>query len=255
MTKIGLALGSGGLRGMAHLGVLQVLEERGIAVDFVAGCSIGSLIGALYCSGHSTDMLIKLAKEIKARHILDFIVPKMGIFSGDKILELMNLLTKRCEFHQLKIPLHIVAADLNKGECVVLKSGLVSRAVRASISVPGVFVPYELNGRVLIDGAVLDPTPTDVAFAMGADVVVAVDLSQPVTDFPLNTMFDIIIKSIDIMENELIKHKHSDENVLLLRPDVAHIPPSSFAYIDESIALGRDAAEKMLPDLYKLLRR
>lgn len=253
MTKIGLALGSGGLRGMAHLGVLQVLEEENIPIDYVAGCSIGSVVGALYCSGQPMDMLIKLAKEIKTRHVLDFSVPKMGIFSGDKILELMNLLTKQCDFEQLKTPLNIVATDLHKGESVVLKSGLVSKAVRASISVPGIFVPYELNGAVLVDGAVLNPTPADIAFSMGADVVIAVDLSQALTNFPLNNMFDIIIKSIDIMENELIKNKQADSNVILLRPNVAHIPPSSFAHIEESIALGRKSAQEMLPELYRLL--
>ena len=255
MPKIGLALGSGGLRGMAHLGVLQVLEKEQIKIDYIAGCSIGSMVGALYCVGHDTDMLIKLAQQIKTRHVIDFAVPKMGIFSGNKILEIMELLTKKCEFKDLKIPLHIVATDLNKGETVILNSGSVSKAVRASISVPGVFVPYELNDRVLVDGAVLNPTPTDVVFSMGADVVIAVDLSQAYTNFPLRNMFDIMIKSIDIMENELIKNRQNKSDVILLRPNVAHIPPSSFAHIEESVELGRTCAKEMLPALYQLLNK
>lgn len=243
------------MRGMAHLGVLQLLEEERIAVDYIAGCSIGSLIGALYACGHDPGMLIKLAQQMKKRHVLDFIVPKMGLFSGDKILEMMELLTKRCNFEDLKIPLCVLATDLNKGKSVVLDQGAVSCAVRASVSVPGIFVPYQIGDAVLVDGAVMNPTPIDTAFSMGADVVIAVDLSQENTDFPLENMFDVLMKSIDIMEYELIKNRATKEGTVLIRPQIAHIASSSFEHVEECVQLGKAAAKEMLPELYHLLGR
>lgn len=251
--KIGLALGSGGLRGCAHLGVLKVLEREKIRVDFVAGCSIGSLVGALYCAGHEAETIIKLATHLKRRHWLDFVVPQMGLFAGERILETMRLLTKDASFSELAIPLSIVATDLHKGESVVFNQGSVSEAVRASTSVPGVFVPYEIDGRLFVDGAVLNPTPIDVAFDMGADAVIAIDLSYADTDFKLMSMFDVIVKSIDIMEQELIKHRKNRRNVVLLRPEIAHISPSSFEHMNECITLGETCAVQMLPKIYRLI--
>lgn len=251
--KIGLALGSGGLRGLAHLGVLKVLEEENIRIDCISGCSIGSLIGALYCCGHKADTIIKLAKHLKRRHWLDFVVPKMGLFSGDKVLETMSLLTQRKQFSDLDIPLSIVATDLNKGESITLNDGVISKAVRASISVPGIFVPYQFDDKILVDGAVLNPMPIDIAFNMGADVVIGVDLSQKDTDFKLNNIFDVIIKSIDIMEQELMKSRRYQDNLILIRPCLSHISPSSFDHIDECIHLGEICARRNLPALYNLL--
>lgn len=255
MPKIGLALGSGGLRGLAHLGVLKVFEKEKIQIDCVAGCSIGSLVGALYCCGHKLDTIIKLATHLKKRHWLDFAVPQMGLFGGEKILEMMRLLTKNGEFTDLKIPLSVVATDLNRGESVILNQGLVSNAVRASTSVPGIFVPYVMEDRLLVDGAVLNPTPIDVVFNMGADLVIAIDLSYANTDFKVTSMFDVIIKSIDIMEQELIKHRRDKDNVILLRPDIAHISPSSFDHMDECIALGEACAQNMLPEIYRMIEK
>lgn len=253
--KIGLALGSGGLRGLAHVGVLKVLEKENIPIDYVAGCSIGSLIGALYCSGHSADTILKLAQNLGKRHWLDFLVPKMGLFSGDKIIETMNLLTKQNCFSELDTPLAIVATDLNKGEEVIFTEGLVSKAVRASVSVPGVFVPYQLEDMLLVDGAVLNPTPTDIALKMGADIVIAVDLSHTNSNCKINNMFDVIIQSIDIMERELMKYRHEENNVILIRPDVAHISPSSFESIDECVAIGEKSTYDSLEQLYKIIEK
>lgn len=253
--KIGLALGSGGLRGLAHLGVLKVLEKEKIPIACVAGCSIGSLVGALYCAGHKSETVVKLAKHLKKRHWLDFIVPQMGLFAGERILETMRLLTKNAEFSDLEIPLSVVATDLNHGESVLINQGSVSQAVRASTSVPGVFVPYELGGRILVDGAVLNPIPIDAAFRMGADVVIAVNLSQANTDFKLTSMFDVIIKSIDIMEQELIRYRHIQDNVVLIRPEIAHISPSSFDHMDECVELGEKCAQCVLPEIYEMIEK
>jgi NTE family protein len=249
---VGLALGSGGLRGLAHIGVLQVLEREKIPVNYIAGCSIGSLIGSLYASGLDSETLYKLAKNLKRRHWIDLVIPKMGLVAGDRTLETIRLLTRRKHFDDLAIPLAVVAADLYTGEEIVFREGEVALAVRASISVPGVFVPCRYDGKLLVDGAVVNPTPIDVARGMGADIVVAVDLVPTGDPAAVTNLFDIIIQTIDIVERQLFKHRehHCD---LLVKPEVGHISPSSFAAVDECVSLGVQAMEAGLPELRKLL--
>ncbi len=250
--KIGLALGSGGLRGMAHIGVLKVLAREKVPIDMVAGCSIGSLIGSLFCSGMDPELMGKLSRHLKRSYWLDFVVPKMGIVAGDKLLETVRLLTKRQSFEQLLIPLAVVATDLTNGREEVFKTGNIADAVRASISVPGIFVPYELDNRVFVDGAVLNPTPIDVVKKMGADVVIAVDLVHSNSVCSLGNMFDVILQSIDIMERELCRHRqhHCD---LVIRPELSHISPSDFEAVDECILAGEQATEAALDHIKELI--
>lgn len=250
--KIGLALGSGGMRGLAHVGVLRVLARENITVSHIAGCSIGSLIGALYAAGLDADTILKLAKSLKRRHWLDFIMPKMGLIAGDRTLDMLRLLTRRKEFAELAIPLAVVATELNTGQEVVFNEGPVAEAVRASISVPGIFVPFAHRDMLLVDGAVLNPTPIDVAHRMGADIVIAVDLVPTGASADMSNIFDVIIQSIDIMERQLFKQRAQYCDILV-KPEVAHISPSSFSSVDECVALGEKAMEAMLPDFYKLL--
>ncbi|MEN6413473.1 MAG: patatin-like phospholipase family protein [Veillonellales bacterium] len=250
--QIGLALGSGGLRGLAHVGVLKVLEREKINIDCIAGCSIGSMIGALYCSGQKPETIIKLAKHLKPRYWLDFVIPKMGVVSGEKVLNTVRLLTQKKNFADLDIPLAVVATEINHGREIVFTEGDLAQAVRASISVPGIFVPCQIDDMLLVDGAVLDPTPIDVARRMGADIVIAVDLAHAGTVCSITNMFDVMIQSIDIMERELFKH-HQYPCDVLIRPEVAHISPSSFQSIDECVALGEKAAEAMLPEIKRLI--
>lgn len=250
--KVGLALGSGGLRGLAHVGVLRVLEREKIPVDYIAGCSIGSMIGALYCAGQQPDTILKLARHLKRNYWLDFIIPKMGIVSGEKVLQVMRLLTQQKSFADLKTPLAVVATEINHGKEVVFTEGDLAKAVRASISVPGIFVPYQWDDMLLVDGAVLNPTPIDVVRKMGADIVIGVDLAYASTVSSITNMFDVIIQSIDIMERELSKHRQPHCDVLI-RPEISHISPSSFESIEECVALGEAAAELVVGEIRRLL--
>lgn len=254
MTRptIGLALGSGGLRGLAHIGVLRVLEREQVPIDYIAGCSIGSLIGSLYASGLDSETIFKLAKNLKRRHWLDFVIPKMGLIGGDRTLDTIRLLTQRKHFGDLAIPLAVVAAELASGKEVTFTAGEVAEAVRASISVPGVFVPYRLGDTLLIDGAVVNPTPIDVAHRMGADIVIAVDLVPAGDTANITNIFDIIIQTIDIVERQLFKHREHYCDILV-KPAVGHISPSSFEAVDECVALGAQAMEEALPQLRSLL--
>lgn len=250
--KIGLALGSGGLRGLAHIGVLKVLERENVPLDYIAGCSIGSLIGAFCAAGLDSNTILKLAKNLKRRHWLDFIIPKMGLVAGDRTLEMIRLLTQRKRFDELTIPLAVVATELNIGQEVVLTEGEVAMAVRGSISVPGVFVPYKMGEMVLVDGAVINPTPIDIARKMGADIVIAVDLVPVGVVANITNMFDVIIQSIDIMERELFKNRLHPCDVVV-KPNVSHLSPSSFDSVDECVALGEQAMEAALPQVRLLM--
>lgn len=253
--KIAVVLGSGGLRGISQVGVLKVLEDENIKIDHIVGCSMGSLIGALYCCGHTTDNILKLAMNLKREHWFDIKIGKMGLCSGEQALTIMKLLTQKRKFSETDISLSIVAADLNAGEEVVFSEGSVAEAVRASISIPGVFMPYQKGEMLLVDGAVVNPTPIDIAFNNGADIVIAVDLSYASTFCKINNFFNVIIKSIDIMEHELMKNRINDDKVVMIRPDVGHISPSSFDYMEEAVALGEIAAKEMLPTITELIAK
>ena len=240
------------MRGLAHVGVLKVLERERISVDFVAGCSIGSLIGALYCAGLGPEHIFRVAKTLRKKHWLDFIVPQMGVISGERAYETIRLLTRRKSFDQLEIPLAVVATLLEEGQEFVFTEGEVAGAVRASISVPGIFVPFVLDGKMYVDGAVINPTPIDVVRAMGSDIVIGVDLAHAGTVSEVRNMFDVVIQSIDIMEKELFKYRRHCCDVLI-QPNVAGLSPSAFDEMELAAAAGEAAAEESLSQIRELI--
>ncbi|MBT3836269.1 patatin-like phospholipase family protein [Candidatus Woesearchaeota archaeon] len=174
--KLGLALGAGAARGLIHIGVLKVLHKHGIKPHYIAGTSMGSVIGAAYAAGNSPEDLEKIATTTDWKKIIDFTIPKSGILKGDLVEKRINEIVKGKEFKDLDIKFGAVSYNLTKRERVVFTEGNLARALRASISIPGVFTPPIINGDRYIDGVVTDPTPFDVVQDMGADVVIAVDL-------------------------------------------------------------------------------
>ncbi len=175
--KIGLVLGSGSARGLAHIGVLSVFEKYGIRPYCIAGTSIGAAIGALYCSGMSPEQMRRMAITTEWQDLLDFTVPKTGFLAGNKFEKYIQELTGNCRFSDLKIPLRVVATDIKNSNIVVFSAGNVAKAVRASVSIPGVFSPVKIDKHELVDGALVDPLPIGVARDMGAEIIVAVDVS------------------------------------------------------------------------------
>ena len=178
---VGLVLGGGASRGWAHVGVIEALEEAGIPVDVIAGCSVGSYVGAIYASGGLASLkeFILRMDGKKMFSYFDVVIPRSGLLDGSKKLrEFLSGHTDAETFEDLKIPLKMVATDLESGDKVVLKSGDLFSALRATMSMPGLFAPTLVKGRWLVDGGLVDPVPVGVARAMGADVVIAVDLNS-----------------------------------------------------------------------------
>ncbi|CAG9619827.1 patatin-like phospholipase family protein [Sutcliffiella rhizosphaerae] len=251
--KIGVALGSGGARGFAHLGALKVLREENIPVDLIAGSSMGALVGSFYAMGHDMERLYKIATAFKRKYYLDFTVPKMGFVNGNRVKELIRMFTQNKNIEDLDIPLSIVTTDLEKAEKVILTHGPISEAVRASISIPGIFVPEKLNGRLLVDGGVVDRVPVSVARDMGADIIIAIDVSQVKTNEPVDSIFDVILQTIDIMQNELVKKSELEADIMI-RPPVAHYSSRAFTNIEEIIRIGENATRLQIPLIRKSLR-
>jgi len=179
--KIGLVLGSGSSRGWAHIGVIEALEEAGIPIDLIAGCSIGAYVGALHACGclqQLKDFVLRMDGK-KVFSYFDFVIPRSGLLDGTrKLHELFSMHTAVKDFTELAIPLSVVATDLELGDKVVLKSGNLLKALRATMSFPGLFAPALVKNRWLVDGGLVDPVPVGVARAAEADLVVAVDLNS-----------------------------------------------------------------------------
>ena len=178
---VGLALGSGSSRGWAHIGAIEALEEENITIDYIAGCSIGAYVGAIYAAG-SLKSLKEFVLRMDGKKVFsyfDVVFPRSGFLNGTKkVKELFSMHTDVERFSQLKIPLMMVATDMGTGDKVVLRSGSLLNALRATMSMPGLFAPASVKGRWLLDGGLLDPVPVGVARAMGPDVVIAVDLNS-----------------------------------------------------------------------------
>jgi NTE family protein len=179
--RVGVVLGSGASRGWAHIGVLEALVEAEIPIDFIAGCSVGAYVGALFASGSLGSLknfLVRMDGK-KVFSYFDVVFPRSGLLNGSRrVQELFSMHTDARDFSELNIPMVMVATDLERGEKVVINSGSIIKGLRATMSYPGLFAPVQLNGRWLVDGGLVDPVPVGVAQAMGAGVVIAVDLNN-----------------------------------------------------------------------------
>jgi len=181
--KIGLALGAGGPRGLAHIGVLKVLEKNGISIDCVAGTSMGSLIGAIYAAGIEITRLEEIALNMDLKQIAVMFtptIPRSGLIEGKRVREFIKSFVSDANIEDLKIPFAAVATDIETGEEIVINKGSVAEAVRASISIPGIFTPVRLGDRFLVDGGLVNPVPVSVVAQMGVDAIIAVNTLCPV---------------------------------------------------------------------------
>ncbi|KAB2337398.1 patatin family protein [Cytobacillus depressus] len=250
--KVGLALGSGGARGFAHLGAIKVFKDEGIPIDLIAGSSMGAMVGCFYGAGLDIDRLYKLAKAFKRKYYLDFTVPKMGFIAGKKVKELIRILTHGKNIEELDLPVRVVATDLVTGEKVVFEKGSIADAVRASIAIPGIFVPEKLNGRILVDGGVVDRVPVSVVKEMGADIVIAIDVSHVKTNSEITSIYDVIMQSLDIMQMELVSHREIVSN-FMIKPRVEMFSSRAFTNIEEIIQIGEAETKKYVAQIKELI--
>jgi len=211
---VALALSSGGARGFVHIGVLKALDRHRIPIVGIAGSSMGALIGALYCTGYTGEELEQLAGSIRRSHYMDVSVSKMGLVAGKKLHSLVLKLTHGKNLEDLKIPLKVVAVDIERGEEVIISHGRIADAVRASASIPGMFSPVHRGNRLLVDGGVLNRVPADLAREFDGNGVVAVDVGIDLAS-RMTSMFDVLFQAFDIMARELRRYQTISADVLI----------------------------------------
>lgn len=254
-VKIGLALGSGAARGLAHIGVIKVLEENNIPIDSIAGSSIGALVGGLYASGLAICEIEKIALTMTNRDMFSLVDPSLGkgFIKGDKISSFIkeHLVTK--DFKDCRIPFKATATDIKTGEIVVQDSGSIAEAIRASISVPLVFQPVARDGRLLVDGGVGSPVPVDVVKQMGADIVIAVNLDKRYVDENSKSgLLDIASDSMNIMRHYLSLYQSKDADIIILL-DLGSNTWYDFVNGQNKIQAGEEAMRKELPHLLEVM--
>ena len=253
VPAIGLALGGGFARGMAHIGVLKVLEEEGIPVRIVTGTSVGALIGAAYCSGLSLEELEKVAHSVRFTTFARWTVSRYGFASNDRMVSFLARTLKVKTFEELRIPLGVTATDFNTGEGVVFHSGSIIDPVRASCAYPGMFLPVHIGGRWLVDGMLSHPVPTRPLREMGVDRVLAVHLKgQWSKDGAPRHLFDVIGQSFAIAQDQM-SHIWRGAADVIVEPDVAGFAYDDFKRAGELIRSGEVAMRQALPEVRRWL--
>ena len=260
--KLGLALGSGAVRGLAHIGVIQALVKNDIPIDYIAGTSIGAWVGAHYALYQDLARLEEFTVGKRKEKLMSFLEPSLagGLIKGEKLGILLEEWLGHATFEDLKIPLRIVAADLISGEQVVFDRGSLALATRASMAVPGVFRPVPFEGKLLIDGGICNPVPDSIARAMGADVVLAVNLDNLASAkiFPGKKigMSNVALRTLEVARHHLARYSLRNSD-FILTPAVAHYASISDYFArgagEEIVEAGEAETEKIIPELRRTL--
>lgn len=254
--KLGLALGGGAARGFAHVGVIQVLEENGIKPDLVVGTSAGSLVAAIYASGKTGPQLQQIAEGMEEAAFTDWTLPifSRGMLRGDALAKYVNTLVGSKLLENMSIPLGVVATDLASGQGVLFQRGDTGTAVRASSSVPAVFQPVKIGTHEYVDGGLVSPVPVRYAKAMGADVIIGVDISSAPENNPSSDTLQILLQTFAIMGKSINAFELKDADVVV-RPALAGMKSNDFGSRKRAIEAGRMAMQQALPQLKILLAK
>lgn len=250
--KIALVLGGGAARGFAHIGVIKTLEAQGIVPDIVVGTSAGSVVGALYAGGQNGFDLQKVALQMEEAQVGDWSLPDRGVFKGEALQNFINKAVGGRPLEKLNRLFAVVATDLHSGEAVVFRTGNTGMAVRASSSVPGVFQPVTINGREYVDGGLVSPIPVRAARALGADLVVAVDISSRPQQGKTQSTLDVLLQTFSIMGQGLGRHELAEADVVI-RPQLAGVAATDFQGRHLAVLEGEKAAMAMLPEIRRRL--
>ncbi|BAN35579.1 putative esterase of the alpha-beta hydrolase superfamily [Sulfuricella denitrificans skB26] len=244
--KIVLVLGGGAVRGFAHIGVIKTLEAHGIVPDMVVGTSAGSVVGALYAGGYSGFELQKIAFQLEQESVGDWVLPDRGFIKGEMLQNFINKALQNRPIERLSKPFAAVATELQTGEMAVFRRGNTGMAVRASSSIPGVFQPVKIEGREYVDGGLVSPIPVRAALNMGADIVIAVDISGKPKNVRLNDTIDIFLQAFSIMGQTIGRYELAEADVVI-RPQTGMIGATEFDQKHLAIMEGEKAALAALP--------
>ena len=253
-VKIGLALGGGAARGFAHIGVIKALEAQGIVADIVVGTSAGAVVGALYAAGNNGFELQKLAIKLDESKLSDWSVPDRGVLKGEGLQKFVNDTVANRPIEGLKKTFAAVATDLRSGDAILFRSGNTGMAVRASATVPGVFRPVGINGHEYVDGGLSSLVPVRFARQLGADLVIAVDISAPPGKQPVRGTLDILLQTFTIMGQNLARYELKDAEIVI-RPQVGNVGATDFPARHDAIMEGEKAAQAALPQIREALRK
>jgi NTE family protein len=255
-AKIALVLGAGSSKGFAHIGALKVLEMNHVPIHMIVGTSVGSAVGSLYAYGYDAFQLQRISFSIQKGDIVDFILPlpTNGFIRGEKLEEFINKTLNNTPMEKLKIPFYAVATDIQNGQEIVFSRGNTGQAVRASCSIPGIFRPVQIEDRMYVDGGVVSPIAVDAARRLGADIVIAVDISSEVDRTKPESTIATIFQAFDIMYSKLgqIQLPRAD---VVIRPKVGYIGSSDFSKRHEAILEGEKATMEVLPQVMQIINR
>jgi len=252
--RVGVALGGGFARGIAHIGVLRILEDNEIPIDFIAGTSVGALIAAAYASGTSLDEMARQGNSTRFRDFGRWTLSRMGMASNERLEDFLHRFTTAKTFKQMKIPLAIVATDLLKGESVHFTEGEIGPALRASCAYPGLFLPVEYAGHFLVDGFLTEQVPAPALREMGAEMVISVHLEPGLLDSKPRNTIEVISRSFSIIQT-VANQPWRNQTDVLIEPSVHHVLWDEFVKTPQLIAAGEDATHAAMPLIKAALDR
>ena len=253
--KIALALGGGAARGFAHVGVIKALEAQGIVPDIIVGTSAGSVVGALYAAGYNGFELQQLSMKMDEGQVSDWSMPNRGMIKGEALQDFINRAVNNLTLEKMKKMFAVVATDLRSGEMIIFRTGNTGMAVRASSAVPGVFQPVAINGREYVDGGLVAPVPVRVARSLGADFVIAVDISDKPQFSKTESSIDVLLQTFNIMGQSISRNELPEADIVI-RPVTPGISSTDFKDRHLAVLQGEKAVAAILPELKdKLAKR
>ena len=251
-ATVALVLGAGASRGFTHIGAIKILEANRVPIHLIVGTSTGSFVGSLYAYGFNAFQLQSLSFSIEKGDIIDLTVPDKGFIKGEKLESYINHMVSNTPIEKMRTPFYAVATDIQSGEEVVFASGNTGMAVRASCSIPGIFQPVKIGERYYVDGGLVSPVAVDYAKKMGADLVIAVDISSGANNAPPQTTIETIMQSVVIMYSKISQNQLARADVVI-RPKVSHIGSTDFSKRHEAVLEGEKAALEAMPAIKKAL--
>jgi len=253
-AKVALVLGAGASRGFTHIGAIKILEANQVPIHLIVGTSAGSFVGSLYAYGFNAFQLQSLSFSIEKGDIIDLTVPDKGFIKGEKLESYINHMVNNTPIEKMRTPFYAVATDIQSGEEVVFASGNTGMAVRASCSIPGIFQPVKIGEKYYVDGGLVSPVAVDYAKKMGADLVIAVDISIGANEAPPQTTIETIMQSVVIMYSKISQNQLARADVVI-RPKVSHIGSTDFSKRHEAVLEGEKAALEAMPQIKKAIEK